>query len=273
MTLPSIPDNLYKLFLLVAIFCLAFAYLEDRHNNDKYFSKVDNFNASIDSLNIEILKINHQGQKLVKAADYLSQRNNIQNPITKEDTLEIFQQAISGSKIEVSVSDSLSKLWSDWKENQFKVGLFDKQIIYKIDALREAKKEYEETYVINMGFQLGGYICLVLGLIGMTKIQDMQDDQLKRQLQEKPRTYKYCQSCGKNFLSMRQNARNNDGTITQAFCSSCHANGQFTEPELTKEEFQKRTASELKKRKTWLGKKILTSRLSNLERWDIDEYC
>ncbi len=84
MTLHSIPDNLYKLFLLAGVFCLGYAYLEDRHNTDTYFSKVDNFNSTIDSLNIELLKVDDQGQKLIKAADFLSKRNNIKNPITKD---------------------------------------------------------------------------------------------------------------------------------------------------------------------------------------------
>lgn len=272
MTLPSIPDNLYKLFILAGVFCLAYGYIEDNHNSDKYFSKVDFFNSSIDSLDIEVMKIEHQREKLSKVADFLSKRNNISNPIKSNDSLVIFTQTIVGAKKEVSVSDSLSKLWDEYKEAQFKIDLFNKQLKIRKETLNQAKEEYKATEETNKWINLTGGICLIFGLIGMMRFQDIQDELLKRQLSDKPKAHKFCQSCGKKFSSIRLNSKNSDGTTNLAFCTDCYKDGQFVENELTKEEFLKRAAIEAKKRKTWLGRKLISGRLKNLERWDTDEY-
>jgi hypothetical protein len=272
MTLPSIPDNLYKLFILAGVFCLAYGYIEGNHNRDKYFSKVDFFNSSIDSLDIELMKIEHQREKLLKVADFLSKRNNVKNPIKKNDSLVIFNQAIVGDKKEVTVSDSLSKLWYEYKEAQFKIDLFNKQLKTRKEILKQAKEEYEVSEETNIWINLTGGICLIFGIIGMMRFQDIQDELLKRQLSDKPKAHKFCQSCGKKFSAVRLYSKNVDGTTNLAFCSNCHKEGAFVESELTKEEFLKRAAIEAGKRKTWLGRKLLSARLKNLERWDSDEY-
>lgn len=272
MTLPSIPDNLYKLFILAGVFCLAYGYIEDTHNSDKYFSKVDFYNASIDSLDVEVMKIEYKRQKLSKVADILSKRNNVSNPIKSDDSLIIFSQVIVGDKKEISVSDSLSKLWTQYKEAEFDIKLFNKQLKIRKGALNQAKEEYKATEETNKWINLTGGICLIFGLIGMMKFQDIQDELLKRQLSDKPKTYKYCQSCGKKFSSIRHNSKNSDGTINFSFCTGCYADGHFIESDLTKEEFLKRANLEAKKRKSWLGRKLILNRLKNLERWDTDEY-
>lgn len=272
MTLPSIPDNLYKLFILVGIFCLGYGYIEDNRNSDTYFSKVNIFNTSIDSLDIEIIKIDHQRKNLSKVADFLSKRNNVPNPIKNNDSLIIFKQTITGNKIEVTVSDTLSKLWDEYKEAEFEIELFNKQLRIRKEALKQAKEEYNVGEETNKWINIMGGICLIFGLIGMMRFQDIQDELLKRQLSDKPKAHKFCQSCGRKFSAIRQNSKNSDGTINLAFCTACYVEGHFTEQELTREEFLKRSAKEIKKRKTWLGRKLISSRLKNLERWDTDDY-
>lgn len=272
MTLPSIPDNLYKLFILAGVFCLAYGYIEDNHNTDKYFSKVDFFKSSIDSLDVELMKIEHQREKLSRVADFLSKRNKIKNPIITDDSLVIFNQTIVGDNKEVAVSDSLSKLWDEYKEAQFKIALFNKQLNIRKETLNQAKDEYKATEETNELIYISGFICLTIGLYGMMRFQEIQDQLLKRQLFDKPKTHQFCQSCGKKFSSVRLYAKYADGTPNLAFCSSCYLDGVFIESELTKEEFFKRAEIEVKKRKTWLGQKILSARMKNLERWDNDEY-
>ena len=87
MTLPSIPDNNYKFLLFAGIFCLGYAYIEDLDNNKTHFSKVDNFNNSIDSLNIELLKINHEKDKLKRTANFLVKRYKLKNPVSDNDNV------------------------------------------------------------------------------------------------------------------------------------------------------------------------------------------
>jgi hypothetical protein len=272
MTLPSLPDNLYKLFILAGIFCLAYGYIEDSNSNDKYWSKVDIFNGRIDSINIEITKFAHQREKLSKVANLLSKRNNVPNPIEINDSIIVFTQAVKGDKKEVSVSDSLSKLWKEYKEAEFNITLFNKQLDKKKQELKQAKDEYNAAKETNIWVNITGGMCLIFGLIGMMWFQAIQDELLKRQLSDKPKIYRYCQSCGKKFSSVRPNSKNSDGSVNSAFCSSCFSDGQFMEAELTKDEFQKRAIKEVQKRKTWFGRKLLSTRLKNLERWDSDEY-
>ena len=76
---------------------------------------------------------------------------------------------------------------------------------------------------------------MIFGLIGMMRFQDIQDELLKRQLSDKPKAHKFCQSCGKKFSSIRLNSKNSDGTTNLAFCTDCYKDGQFVENELTKE--------------------------------------
>lgn len=272
MTLPSIPDNVYKLTLLIGIFLMGYSTLEDRQNSDMYFSKVNGFNASIDSLDIEIMKIEHQKKKLVEASKFLSKRNGIENPILNRDSLLVFTQTITGAKNEVLVSDSLSILWDDYKESQFKIDMFNKQLKTRKEALKNAKEEFRSNGDFNSWLGWAGAFFFLFGSIGMFLIQDIQDELLKRQLREKPKYYKYCQSCGKKFSSMRHTSKNIDGTINTAFCTACFDNGIFIEPDLTQEEFKRRSILEVRKRKTWIGKKLLLSRLKKLERWDADDY-
>lgn len=272
MTLPSIPDNIYKFFLLAGIICSGYAYIEDLTNTKTYFAKVESFNSSIDSLDIELLKLDHEKDKLKRTADFLAKRYKIKNPVSDNDSVVVFMQTISGEKVEMAVSDSLSRLWNNYRENQFRIDLFNKQLKIKKGTLKDAKAEYEANQDTNFWINLNGATWLILGLIGMLWMQIIQDNLLKRQLQDKPKLYKYCQSCGKKFSSIRLVSKNADRTTNPAFCIDCFDNGIFKEPELTKAAFQKRAEIEATKRKTWLGRKMLRTRLNNLERWDTDDY-
>jgi hypothetical protein len=272
MTLPSVPDNLYKLFTLAGIFCLAYGYIQDNENCDKYFSKVATFDSAIDSLNIQVIRLDHQKNRLYKLAKELSQKNGVSNPITTNDSLIVFSRIVKGNNSEVFVSDTLARLWDEYIEADFNLTLYNKQLGNRKEGLKYAKEEYDAGKEETTWIFLCAAVSLIIGVPGLVYLQVLQDELLKRQLLDKPKPYKYCQSCGKKFSSIRKPAKDSDGTLHTAFCKDCFIDGRFVEPNLSIDEFNKRINQELRKRKTWVGRKMLSKRLRNLERWDNDEY-
>lgn len=272
MTLPSIPDNLYKFLVLGGIFCLAYSYIESIKSNDFYFGKVNSFNSAIDSIDLEMFKNRYEIKQLKNKADFISNRYHIKNPIVEKDSLLLFNQALSGDKAEMLVTDSLLILWNHLKENQFKIELLTKHIAIQQNNLHEAKAEYLADEELNNFIMIFGSVLLFFGLIGMMWLQIIQDELLKRQLQDKPKVFKYCQSCGKKFSSMIVHGTKSDGSVHTAFCSVCYSEGRFKEPELSKKDFTHRGDIEIAKMKSFLRKKILLKRFKRLERWRDNDY-
>ncbi len=251
---------------------MGYGYFEESAAKTNYFNKLATYRTFLDSTKIQILKIEHQRKKIINISNLLSKRNSIKNPVTENDSIIKFQKVLNGNGKEVAVSDSLSKLWNEADEALFNLELLNKQIDIYDKNITEAKNEYDSTWKDFTRYFWVGALIVFFGLHGIINGQKIQDELLRRQLFEKQKGYKHCQSCGKRFSPIRQISKNKDGTLNLAFCSDCYENGAFTDPELTNREFHRRSLAEIKKRRTWLVKKLLFYRLSNLERWNDDEY-
>ena len=77
-----------------------------------------------------------------------------------------------------------------------------------------------------------------------------------------------CQSCGMPLKSGEESGTEANGSKSHKYCHFCYQNGQFTEPNVTLEEFKSLNDERMKKAGVnfilrWLGKMQLPS----LERW------
>ena len=271
MNIPNIPDNLHKFLLLGGVLLLIYVQLESGKLTDNFNSKVDSFNLTKDSLNIKIKRNEYQLEKIRKNASILSQKYGIENPIEIKDSLAIFSYTLQGSKQELAVSDSISRLWEQYNDDKFEIEIAQDKLAILNRQMFDNRDEYDQKETNNNVFAAFGLLLLFSGLWKWQKQQNINDALLKREIQDKGKVYPYCQSCGKNFSSIRTNGKNKDKTINNAFCKSCFDNGKFKE-KMTREEFAERKKVEIKKQKGWLNKRILKNRLDKLERWKENEY-
>lgn len=271
MNIPNVPDNLHKFLLLGGVLLLIYVQLESTKIIDNFNSKVDSFNLTKDSLNIKIKRNEYQLEKIRKKAKQLSSKYGIENPIEIKDSLAIFTYTLQGSKQELTVSDSISKLWEKYNDDKFEIEIAQDKLSILNRQMLDNQDEFDQKELINNVFAGFGLILLFSGLWKWQRQQNINDELLNREILDKGKVYPYCQSCGKNFSSIRKNGKNKDKTINNAFCKSCFNNGKFKE-KITKEEFEERKKEEIKNQKGWLNRLRLKNRLDDLERWKEDEY-
>ncbi|MXO04001.1 zinc ribbon domain-containing protein [Flavobacterium sp. HBTb2-11-1] len=271
MNIPNLPDNLHKFLLLGGVLLLIYAQLEGNKLTDNINKNVDAFNLTKDSLNIRIKRNEYQFEKIKKKADKLSSKYGIENPIEIKDSLAIFTQTLKGSMQELAVGDSISKLWEKYNDAKFEIEIAEDQLLILNKQMSNFQDEYDQKEFINNIFLFMGMFLLFSGLWKWQKQQNINDELLLREILDKGKIYPHCQSCGKNFSSIRQNGKNKDKSINNAFCESCYDNGKFVK-KMTREEFEAYKQSEIKKQKGWINKKNLKNRLNKLERWKESEY-
>lgn len=272
MMFPAIPDNLSKFFIFAGIVLIGYAFFEGLNERKEYNAKINQSNARLDS--IEIKKIIHDKKKeiLLETASELSQKYNLKNPILVNDSVIYFNITLTGDENEIRISDSLRLLWREYKNGQFEIELLNQMAkMTKSNLDHDAAKdnELQTFYALSAGF---GLILLVTGIAGMQKIQSLQEKQMIIDVELKGGKYSYCQSCGKNFSSVRQPGRNEKLEPNPAFCIECFDNGKFKEPSLTREEFKRHWLNVISSYKSGKDKKKLLNRFESLERWKEDEY-
>jgi len=271
MNIPNVPDNLHKFLLLGGVLLLIYVQLESNKLTDVFNSKVDSFNLTKDSLNIKIKRNEYQLEKIRKKASLLAKKYGIENPIELKDSLAIFTYTLQGSKQELAVSDSISRLWERYNDDKFEIEIAEDKLLILNRQMFDNQDEYDQKESILNAFAVLGLILLFSGLWKWQKQQNINDALLKREIHDNGKIYPYCQSCGKNFSAIRVNGKNKDKTINNAFCKSCFDDGKFKE-KLTLEEFEERKKTEIKKQKGWINKRVLKNRLDGLERWKENEY-
>lgn len=276
MNLPSIPDNLYKVLVLLGALLIGYFYfykLEPLQKDKETISK--NYKQNIDSLISTFNSIqNDIGGVYRKFAATKKEIDNNYKLIPKNDTLseeeyKKYQATINNIKrLTLKIESFTSEI-----EKKYKTQI---SINNQITAINEnysgelnLYNSESDIYIILI---IVGIFALVLGFTGLASHQRIQDELLKRQLTEKEIFYDVCQSCGKKFNSIVRYSENSDGTKNHSFCQSCYSNGQFTEPELTIEQ----AINRIKNSKSfgynsWYKWQII-ERIKRLDRWNEDPY-
>lgn len=259
----NIPDKLYKFLILIGVLLIAFSIYKKENSEEFYFSKIYEYRGIQDSLVISQIKIDDQRDRLIEISQSLAKTYEVENPIENNDSLIFFNRMLSGPTANLKVSDSIQKLWLNYKSLKFQMRLLDKKLEFEDKYLEEEKNlknDYIDTYFKVLGI---GFLLLFTGTFIWMNDSETNTKNYTKQYEK---VYSYCQSCAKNFTSMRSYGTNKDKSLNYAFCIECFKKGKFREPELTKIEAKRRLYHTVQNR-NWIVKLIVESRFARLERW------
>lgn len=107
MSLPNIPDNIYKILVLIGGLCIFYSFIKGERDTDNYYRRHEQYVAEVDGHNLKILEVESKREKLIDIARKLSKKYGIKNPITQTDSIISFEQVLAGSKNEVMVFVSI----------------------------------------------------------------------------------------------------------------------------------------------------------------------
>ncbi len=271
-SIPSIPDNSYKFILYIGLVLIGYSFLQGIESTKTYNNQASSLQTALDSMTIRNSIQTNERKKLMEKANELSLKHGIQNPIIDNDSFIIFNQTVTGDLNAKMVSDTLQRIWDSYKSGQFQIDLLNEKIRMGERNLKSELNHFEEINHFYFGLAIIGMLIAFIGYIGMEKLQKLNEDLIKIDLESKAKKYKHCQSCGKNYSSVRINGKDKNGTYNQAFCIDCYDDGEFKEPDLTLNDFKLRSESILKQQKGFLLKRHLRKRFQNLERWVTNEY-
>lgn len=264
----NIPDSLPKLLVLLGLIGMAVGIYVEKELTENYYTKFDKFDEIQDAVTLESYVVELEKKNLLERAKQLSQSLDIENLIEEKDSIISFIRVFSGDKKRVILTDSLDKYWNSYlkKQKSLDILLKKKEIqqanINSEEKIMDSRKEFYGTF-----FGIG-LLFFILG-IGTWALDNSTPSE--KIIKQNDKIYKFCQSCGFKFSSIRPYGTEKNKTQNLAFCIECYKKGKISEPELTKEDFINRKKEEIKN-KGWLSKKILMARFHSLERWNKDSY-
>lgn len=263
----NIPDKIYKLFVLIGIALVVYSVVFQEDKSRELNEITSKYARISDTLEFTNYKIKANEKRLLESAEILAKSENIVNPLVEKDSVLTFYFTTDGDTKQKLAEDSLWQIWQSHKDLIFKQNLS----IKKAELLKNELKNSEKVYAINSKirtiFETVGVILFLLGVL--TWMLDEMVANSNKKIDE--RIYKFCQSCGKKFNSMRKYGTNSNNTENYAFCKDCFQNGEFTTTNLSEEDFILQFENEIKN-ESWLKKIILRSRIRNLERWRNSDY-
>lgn len=268
MNIPILPDKTYKLAIYIGIGLILYSWIIGQNKSEEYEKQKVAFSVEIKRLENERKYLDTDLKTLSKDADLLSRKFSIKNPLTVSDSGYIFIRTLVGGRKEVLISDSIASLLKQFDHKQKEILIKDDQLAikrYELESLGNYLLEIKETFLFLLGF--GGSLTFI-GLIAWSNSDDFDAQLLKRQNIDKPYISSSCQSCGKKFNSMIRYGTENNNTKNYHFCNQCYSNGEFTIPDLTKEEMKVIIRKELVAKKAkWMTIKLKLLQLNNAERW------
>lgn len=264
----NIPDSLPKLLILLGIIGMAIGVYVEKELTENYSSRFDKFDKIQDAVSIDSYILDLEKENLKKRALQLSEMYNIENPVIESDSTFTFSQTFSGDKLKIIVTDSLNKYWFNYVEKKQSLEILRERKRIELENL-ENKEEVLDSRKEYYGiFFRVGLLFFILG-IGTWALDNSTPSE--KIIKQNDKVYKFCQSCGFKFSSIRPYGTEKNKTQNLAFCIECYTKGKISEPELTKEDFINRKKEEIKD-KVWLSRKILMARFHSLERWNKDSY-
>lgn len=264
----NIPDSLPKLLVLIGIIGIAVGVYMEKELTENYYSKFDKFDEIQDAVTLESYIVELDRENLLRRSQQLAKMYELENPIIENDSIITFQQTFSGDKNKVILTDSLIIYWNNYTRKKVNLDILKKRKEIKLKNIESEEKILDSRRDFYSIFLNIGIVVFILG-IGTWAIESpLESEKIVKQTDK---IYKYCQSCGHNFTSIRSYGTEKDKTRNVAFCIECYKKGKLKEPELTKEDFINRKKEEIKNM-NWLSKKILIVRFKSLERWNKDSY-
>ena len=153
------------------------------------------------------------------------------------------------------------------------------KIIEKEIIINNSEKNIPELYKLknkllieldsNNNIIFYGFGFLTIGVF-IWLLDEIQEENRRLLVKVEDRLYRFCQSCGMKFTSVRKYGTNKDKSNSNAFCEDCYKKGKFTNPELTVEQVIQN--SKLHFKGNYFKKYLLKDRLRKLERFNINKY-
>ena len=184
MNLPSIPDNLYKLFFVCGLATIIYFYfnkLEPLQNNfeistKKFNSDILNTSVRVDSLLTIAKKLSDSSNNIVGKQSLSDLISDYKNPKSNKKRVNydpikldlIFEQLIPIFKRRININATTSNF-----------------VEHRINLYKNYNREqslYSDKELTYKTFILVGIAILLLGLVGIISHQIIQDELLKRQL-------------------------------------------------------------------------------------------
>ncbi len=273
MSIPSIPDNLYKLLVLIGtvliIYCffikiepLKSQYEMDKKNVQSVVDSLLAISSKYDEAMDDILRLDEIEIKKIEKLDAKLPKDNVLSEQRYSNYINQRKQLL------MRLDNNMALL----KENGTKAELSFKRAKLLIQKLEQDYTELQDKIEIFLFVGAIGVILFLIGIVGLISHQKIQDEILNRQLGEKEKFYPHCQSCGKNFSSFVFYGTRVDGTPLKSFCIGCFENGVFTEPNLTFSQLKERAFRSFIRNKNPFMRWDLLRRLKSLDRWNENPY-
>jgi len=251
--MPSIPNNTSLILILLGFICIFYGYKLDEEGkieSNKMYSNLSNnlFELKFKSKLFEN-QVNNDSEKISQLRNQIK-NSEIEKKILKEEIDSLIDKI--EDRIDILYVDSL-----------------------KTDFLIKNYNQSNNQYLLELNYALTskifGLIFIFLGIFGLMKIEKLNNVKLNRELNLIPISYKYCQSCGKNFNSIIINGKNKDETINIAFCNNCFDDGKFKKEDLTVDDILNEIIldNNIKDNKVKLKTR---KQLSSLDRWTKTKY-
>lgn len=264
----NIPDSLPKLFILLGIICIAVGLYVEKELSENYSSRFDKFDEIQDAVTLDSYVLSIEKENLKKRAQQLSEMYNVVNPIVESDSTMTFTQTFAGDKHKIIITDSLNTHWNNYIRNKQNLEILVERKRIELENLKNKEEVLDSKREFYGTFLEIGLFFFIVGIVAWTLDNSKP---IVRILKQNDKIYKYCQSCGFKFTSIRPYGTEKNKAQNLAFCINCYKKGKFKEPELTKEEFINRKKEEIKD-KGYFSRKILMARFHTLERWNEDYY-
>lgn len=245
MNLPTIPDNLHKLLVILGLTLGIYSYITSNSNYDNYENKLIEYVQDLERLIFEKNQFNEfQKETLKKLQGSVKTVKKLQEIINTKEKYEpkdiekvrrnLDEEEIIAEKL-YTKSDSLGKLID---KKDFEIKLKELNVEQAEDRFRSAGKFLDTYYFISI-------LLFITGIYFWGLHEDVASELAKRELIGKPTSSPHCQSCGKKFSSFVCYGSELNSQTNYHFCKECYILGVFTEPELTVDEVKIRAKKEL----------------------------
>lgn len=267
MTIPTIPDNSNKIFLIISIIIMYLVYVKVDNNITYISNKTREINDEIRNLNVEIRKANNEIDLFYEEAEIYSRANGIENP---DNYTILSYNSDNLSEKEKKDEQHLYDLSQKNRRKSIELKSLQEKIEYKKDELHKIKINDRKTYYILIIVTLCAILLFYHGLKSLIK-ENKLEYSLKNSQKFNSNYYcSNCQSCGKKFNSLVKHAKNSSNEINNSFCTTCMKHDSFTKKYSSVEDVIKEVNSNKKIDK--FRKTRIINDIKKLDRWNNDPY-
>jgi hypothetical protein len=136
----NIPDSIPKLFVLIGIIGIAVGLYVEKELTENYYTKFDKFDEIQDLVKIERYNVDLELETLIERSKQLSKIFNLENPISKNDSVVTFNQTFFGDKNTVALTDSLTLYWDSYIKKKKQLDILNKRKEIKSKSIDNEEK-------------------------------------------------------------------------------------------------------------------------------------